>query len=66
MSDTPWIRAIQDACPNAAEHTYGPRGYLAWHEWAQKAVKTHTVRRCPGCGYWLIYRRRVKAEAVPS
>lgn len=64
MSRTPKIRAQQDACPNVAEHNYGPDGYLAWHAWAKKMMQTHMCRQCPGCGFWLIFQPRAKAEAT--
>lgn len=37
-------------CLNADRHTPQPRGYLAWHEWAEEMSKTHVQERCPGCG----------------
>lgn len=37
------------------DHTYGPTGYLAWHEWAEKMSKTHRQLRCSGCGLWMIW-----------
>jgi hypothetical protein len=45
-------------CPQAAGHTRQPRGYQAWHEWAAKMAGTHTQHQCPGCGLWMIWRRR--------
>jgi hypothetical protein len=36
-------------CPNAAEHTPAPSGYVSWHEWAKRMGKTHHQQRCPGC-----------------
>lgn len=53
-ASTARIRAEQDACPNAADHVYGPRGYVQWHEWAERMSKTHRQSKCKGCGYWLI------------
>jgi hypothetical protein len=32
-----------------------PRGYLAWHEWAEEKSKTHSQRRCPHCGLYAIW-----------
>jgi hypothetical protein len=29
-----------------------PADYLWWHEWAAEMAKTHTQKRCPGCGFW--------------
>jgi hypothetical protein len=39
-------------------HTPQPRGYLQWHEWAEKMDKTHTQRQCLGCGLWAIWEPR--------
>ncbi len=54
-------------CPNQAEHgrstcpgrtNHEPASYLAWHEWAARMAKSHTQHRCPGCGYWRVWRPR--------
>ncbi len=45
-------------CPNNAEHTPSPRGYLPWHEWAEAMSKTHRQVRCPGCGLWKVWVAR--------
>lgn len=42
-------------CPNQAEHTDLPEGYLFRHEWANKKVQTHDQCQCPGCGLWAIW-----------
>lgn len=42
-------------CPREDLHTPAPRGYLAWHEWAEKKAKTHVQRRCPGCTLFSIW-----------
>ena len=52
-------------CPNEAEHTYGPHGYVNWHSWADKMRRTHNQRACSGCGLFLIVMpkaKRVKAS----
>jgi hypothetical protein len=41
------------ACPREAEHCYGPRGYVDWHDWADRRRKTHRQKQCE-CGYWLL------------
>jgi hypothetical protein len=56
------IRKEQDACPNAAEHTYGPDGYIQWHAWAGRMSKTHKQTKCKGCGYWLIVHPSPRAD----
>lgn len=42
-------------CPNAAEHTPQPAGYIAWHDWAARMDHTHYRRQCPGCGLRVIH-----------
>jgi hypothetical protein len=37
MTDTP----NKLPCPNAANHTPAPTGYLEWQDWAAKKAKTH-------------------------
>lgn len=54
MSET--IRPDGSDCPNAAEHTPQPAGYLAWHYWAGRMYRAgHRQRRCPGCGLLAIW-----------
>ena len=36
-------------CPLRGNHTPEPRGYLAWHEWAEGMSRTHLQARCKGC-----------------
>ena len=50
-----------EQCPNRANHTEGPGGYIAWHMWAEKVSKTHDQSVCPGCGFWLILTPKPKA-----
>jgi hypothetical protein len=38
-----------------ADHTDGPSGYAAWHEWADEMAKTHDMWRCTECGFWSIW-----------
>jgi hypothetical protein len=42
-------------CPNIAEHTPDPHGYVAWHDWAEEMGRTHRQIRCPGCGLLAIW-----------
>jgi hypothetical protein len=54
-------------CPNGKNHTRCPDGYVAWHEWAEKKLRTHQAVRCPSCGrysIWIPKVRKVK-EAGP-
>jgi hypothetical protein len=50
-----------DSCPNVRNHTKRPDGYVAFMEWAEKKEKTHEQERCPDCGLWVIWRKRVLA-----
>lgn len=49
------MRASAQPCPNGADHTPAPAGYLAWHEWAETMSATHQQQRCPGCGLLAIW-----------
>ena len=54
------MSAIRDSrtvgvCPNSANHTSGPREYVAWHEWAERMAATHQQRRCGECGLWAVW-----------
>lgn len=44
-----------DDCRVVETHTACPRGYLVWHEWAEKMAETHDSTRCPACGLWAIW-----------
>jgi hypothetical protein len=47
--------ALADECPNRANHTPCPTGYLQRYEWAQEMLKTHGQVQCPGCELWAIW-----------
>lgn len=40
-----------------------PHGYLAWHNWAEKHMKTHVHTPCPDCGLYVVCKRIVKSSA---
>lgn len=42
-------------CVSNDAHTPAPRGYIAWHEWANKMGKTHRQVECSGCGLLKIW-----------
>lgn len=42
-------------CPNVANHTPCPEGYIAWHDWAQEMMKTHKQVKCFGCDRFSIW-----------
>jgi hypothetical protein len=47
-----------DKCPDSARHTPCPEGYLQWHEWAEKMLRTHVQVKCPTCGMYAIWKRK--------
>lgn len=46
------------ACPNAADHTPLPSGYLERDEWMERMHKTHRQIKCEGCGLYAIWIKR--------
>jgi hypothetical protein len=52
----------EDTCPNLAEHTPQPSGYLAWHDWARRMAKTHRQKRCKGCNLYAIWVPKTTAS----
>jgi hypothetical protein len=50
----------KDTCPDKANHTPCPSGYIHWHEWAEKKIRTHKSTRCPICGLYAIWVPRTK------
>ena len=48
----------KEACPKKHLHTRCPEGYLHWHEWAEKKSQEHYQVECPGCGFWVIWKRK--------
>jgi hypothetical protein len=42
-------------CPQRELHTEGPRGYVAWHAWADRVGPRYSQQRCPGCGLYFIW-----------
>ena len=54
-----------NTCPNRAEHTYGPAGYVDWDEWAAKMTRQRRQQTaCPGCGRFLIWRPKPDLEVA--
>lgn len=51
-------------CPQRDKHTHCPKGYLPWHEWAEKKNKTHRQVRCPGCDLFVIWVPRKRKAAI--
>lgn len=50
-------------CPNFADHTPCPEGYIQWHAWADKMARTHRARKCSGCGLYKIWEPKRSAPA---
>lgn len=44
-----------EECPARAQHTRCPEGYIQWHSWADKKIKTHRQIRCRVCGLFAIW-----------
>ena len=42
-------------CPNAANHTSHPSGYVADSNWADDAMLVADVQRCGGCGRYELW-----------
>lgn len=53
-----------DACPDAANHTPSPDGYLAWHAWAARMGQGHRQVTCAVCGLYAVWIRRGTNERV--
>ena len=44
-------------------HTPDPPGYQDRQAWAEEMSKTHTQRRCNGCGLWAIWAPKSTCQA---
>jgi hypothetical protein len=42
-------------CPSFHDHTPCPDGYIQWHAWARRMMRTHRQIRCTGCGLLSIW-----------
>lgn len=42
-------------CPDVANHTPVPDGYVEYADWADEHRETHVQRQCPTCGFWSIW-----------
>lgn len=49
-------------CPLIKQHSKEPEGYLQWHDWAAKKIKTHRQIRCMGCKLLVIWVPRKKRK----
>lgn len=48
-------KATPIPCPNEANHTRHPNGYIAHSDWAADASLIATQSECEGCGRWEIW-----------
>lgn len=53
---------MEGDCPNKANHTPMPVGYIARQEWAKKMAKTHTQITCQACGMYAIWLPKAEAK----
>lgn len=55
-------------CPNAANHTPDPEGYLQWHAWAARMARTHRQVQCADCGRLAIWipKKKTLATLIPT
>jgi hypothetical protein len=53
----------KDTCPARSKHSKEPNGYLQWHDWAAKKIKTHRQIRCKVCKLFCIWVPRKKRAA---
>lgn len=45
-------------CPDVDSHTEHPNGYIEFDEWAEEMQKTHVQKRCPSCGFYVIWEKK--------
>ena len=65
FSGPPHTNLVVDGdCPNNANHTPMPIGYVARQEWAERMARTHTQITCESCGLWAIWLPHMEAERV--
>jgi hypothetical protein len=55
---------VEGDCPNKANHTPAPMGYVARQEWSKRMSKTHRQITCEQCGLWVIWLPKAEERAV--
>jgi hypothetical protein len=50
-----WGRRSREECPPECGRYVQPGGYNAASDWADRMLKDHDQRQCPGCGLWSIW-----------
>ncbi len=53
------IKQVEGEC----RHTPMPSGYIARMNWAKACGKTHRQVKCPNCGLYVVWVRKVKRKA---
>jgi hypothetical protein len=49
------MNADMNNCKHIEKHTPCPKGYIEWHEWAEKMGKTHNQIKCHSCGFLVVW-----------
>lgn len=47
------------SCPNRKAHTKAPADRIAFFEWAERKRRTHKPTRCPACGLYVIWEKKI-------
>lgn len=58
-------RRQEASCPSFHDHTPCPEGYLDWHAWAKRMMRTHRQIRCTGCQRFEIWVPRKRRTSGP-
>lgn len=53
----PYLASNADTCPNAANHTQQPSGYVDWNRDCEaREARGEVQTQCPACGLWVIWK----------
>lgn len=53
-------------CPSFHDHTPCPEGYIQWHAWARRQMRTHRQIKCTGCDLYTIWIPRKRRSELPT
>jgi hypothetical protein len=55
-----FVLKLEEDCPLMADHNQPgkPGDETKLREWAAKMRRTHTQKRCQGCGLWVIWEKK--------
>ena len=55
-----FVTELEADCPVVDTHNQPgiPEAYITRQEWFVKMRKTHTQKRCQGCGLWVIWEKK--------